>query len=123
MKIFAHPWIDSQEFYSIQNQKEIKETPPNSIIRLSSLVSSLEIAKYCQKNSIFYAIEIESIQDAIFANLLGAKYSISSKELASKLMPIAQNYLFDMQILAEIESDKEIEEMAKANVDGVIYKS
>ena len=74
------------------------------------------------KNAIPYIIRVRSIKETIFANLLGAKYTISSKELATKLMPIAQNYLFDTQILAEIESDSEIEEMAKANVDGVVIK-
>ena len=122
MKIFNHPWIESEPFYTIKTQEEIKNTPPNSIVLLPPLSSSLDIAKYCQKNAIPYIIRVRSIKEMIFANLLGAKYTISSKELATKLMPIAQNYLFDTQILAEIESDSEIEEMAKANVDGVVIK-
>jgi superfamily I DNA and/or RNA helicase len=121
MKIFNHPWIESKPFYTIKTQEEIKNTPPNSIVLLSPLPSSLDIAKYCQKNAIPYIIRVRSIKEAIFANLLGAKYTISSKELATNLMSIAQNYLFDTQILAEIESDSEIEEMAKANVDGVVF--
>jgi len=42
--------------------------------------------------------------------------------LAKELMPIAQNYLFDTQILAKIEEDSEIEALAKDGVDGVILK-
>jgi len=122
MKIFAHPWIESEQFYSIKSQEDIKKTPINSTLLLSPLPSSLELAKYCQKNNLSYAIRVESIKDAIFANLLEAKYTISSKEVATELISIAQNYLFDTQILAEITTDSEIEEMAKANVDGVVIK-
>ncbi|NEW61006.1 hypothetical protein GSY74_06880 [Sulfurovum sp. bin170] len=122
MKIFGHHWIDSEPFYSVKSQEDIRETPANSIVLLPTLPSSLDLAKYCQKNSVAYAIKVENIKDAIFANLLGAKYTLSSKKLARELMPIAQNYLFDTQVLAEIESDSEIEEMAKVNVDGVVLK-
>jgi hypothetical protein len=121
MKIFAHPWIESEQFYSIKSQEDIKKTPINSTLLLSPLPSSLELAKYCQKNNLSYAIRVESIKDAIFANLLEAKYTISSKEVATELISIAQNYLFDTQILAEITTDSEIEEMAKISVDGVIF--
>ena len=121
MQIFNHPWIESNPFYSVNSIDKIKKTPPNSIVLLHPLPSSLGLAKYCQSNSIPYAIRVQSIKNTIFANLLGAKYTISSKILAKELMPIAQNYLFDTQILAEIESDDEIEEMAKVNVDGVWY--
>ncbi|SFV57017.1 hypothetical protein MNB_SV-12-197 [hydrothermal vent metagenome] len=122
MRIFNHPWIESELFYSVKSPEEIKETPANSIVLLPTLPSSLNLAKYCQKNSVAYAIRVENIKEAIFANLLGAKYTLSSKELARELMPIAQNYLFDTQILAEIDDDSEIEEMAKVNVDGVVIK-
>jgi hypothetical protein len=121
MKIFGHPWVDSIPFFPIESQDDIKNTPSNSIVLLKPLSISLEVAKYCQKNLISYAIEVKSINDAIFANLLGAKYTISDKKLAKEIMPIAQNYLFDTQILAKIKIDDEIEEMAKSNVDGVKY--
>jgi hypothetical protein len=121
MKIFAHPWIESEQFYSVWSQEDIRETPANSILLLTTLPTSLDLAKYCQTNGLSYTIRVESIKDAIFANLLGAKYTLSYTELATKLMPIAQNYLFDTQILAEIRSDGEIEEMAKVNVDGVVF--
>jgi galactitol-specific phosphotransferase system IIB component len=121
MKIFGHPWIESPPFYTVDSSTEIKMTPTNSMVRLSALPSSLHLAQYCQQHRVAYAIEVENIKDAIFANLLGANYLITSKALATELMPIAQNYLFDTQILAIIEHEKEIEEMAKVNVDGVLF--
>ena len=123
MKIFGHPWIESESFHSIEVKDDIEWSPANSTLLLHPLSSTIEIAKYCQKNSLSYAVEVTTIKEAIFANLLGSKYVVASKKLAIKLMPIAQNYLFDTQVLAEIKCDKDIEDMAKAGVDGVIYNS
>ncbi len=118
MKIFGHPWIESPAFYLISKSEEIKLTPPNSIVKLNAL--NIEVMQHCQKNSIAYAVRIYTIKEAIFANLLEARYLICDKALAKNLMPIAQNYLFDTQILAVIEDEDEIEEMAMVGVDGVI---
>ena len=119
MKIFGHKWIESEKFYFVSSMKDIAKTPSNSLLELAKLSNSLELAKYCQQNTLRYALKIDSIEDAIFANLLNATYVVCEKKLAKELMPIAQNYLFDTQVLAYIKND-EIEEMAKAGVDGVI---
>jgi len=119
MKIFGHEWIESEAFYEVSSVEEILQTPANSLLRLNVLPKSLELAKHCQKNTLRYALEVSKIEEALFANLLNATYVICEKELAKELIPIAQNYLFDTQILATIERD-EIEEMAKCGVDGVI---
>jgi hypothetical protein len=119
MKIFGHPWIESEIFYSVNSVESIKSTPPNALLRLEKLSSSLYLVKYCQKNSLFYSVEVQSIKEAIFANLLGAKFILCSKKLAVELMPIAQNYLFDTQVLAYIFDENEMEELAKQGVDGV----
>jgi hypothetical protein len=119
MKVFGHEWIESEHFYEVTNENEISKTPTNSLLKLHCLTSSLELAKYCQSNDLRYALEIESIKEAIFANLLNASYILCSKTLAKELMPIAQNYLFDTLILAYVK-ENEIEEMAKIGVDGVV---
>jgi len=118
MRVFGHPWIESEPFFLISNPEEIKLTPPNSIVKLQRFDATL--MHYCQNHAIAYAVRIYTIKEGIFANLLGAKYITCSPSLATKLMPIAQNYLFDTQILARIENESEIEEMAIAGVDGVI---
>ncbi len=119
MKIFGHEWIESETFYEVFTLEEIAQTPANSLLKLEPLEKSLKIAQHCQKNALRYALLISSIEEAMFANLLNATYVICKKELAKELMPIAQNYLFDTQVLADITKD-EIEEMAKIGVDGVI---
>ena len=119
MKIFGHEWIESEHFYEVEMENEIARTPANCLLKLDSLNTSLGLAKYCQVNNLRYALEVQRIEDAIFANLLGATYILCNKKLAKELMPIAQNYLFDTQVLAYIKED-EIEEMAKIGVDGVV---
>jgi len=122
MKIFGHPWIASEPFYKVGSIEEIALTPPNSLLQLESLPSHLELAKYCQKNQLRYTLEVRSIKEALFTNLLGATFMICQKELAQALMPIAQNYLFDTQVLAEISDEEIISTLAKVGVDGVIFK-
>jgi hypothetical protein len=119
MQIFGHPYIESEAFYAVKKVEEIHATPANALLKLGRLPNSLELAKYCQANALRYALTIETIEEAMFSNLLRATYVLSSKELAKELMPIAQNYLFDVHVLAIIKED-EIEEMAKCGVDGVI---
>jgi len=119
MKIFGHAWIESEKFYVISSIEEIARTPANSLLLLDALSKSLELAKHCKTNTLRYALEVSSIEDAMFANLLNATYVLCEKELAKELMPIAQNYLFDTQVLAYIEKN-EIEEMAKSGIDGVV---
>jgi len=119
MKIFGHEWIESEKFYAVSVESAIAKTPANALLKLDTLASSLDLAKYCQKNALRYALEVESIEEAIFANLLSASYILCNKGLAKELMPIAQHYLFDTQILAYVKKE-EIEEMAKVGVDGVV---
>jgi len=118
MKIFGHPWIESEPFYTIRSIDDIKSTPPNSTLKIENF--DIEMLHYCNKNSLTYLVVVSNIKEAIFANILNAKYLIGSKKMVKELMPIAQNYLFDTQVLAFIQNDDEIEEMAKANVDGVL---
>jgi len=120
MKIFGHPWIESEQFYVVENQEDIAKTPANVTLKIE--VFNIELMKYCQANSLPYMINANDIKEAIFANILNAKYIKASKSLAKELMPIAQNYLFDAQILGVISKDSEIEELAKANVDGAWFK-
>jgi hypothetical protein len=120
MKVFGHPWVDAAPFYVVENEEDIKKTPANSILKIE--VFDIELMKYCQANSLAYMVNVSDIKEAIFANMFGAKCIKASKELAKELMPIAQNYLFDAQILGVISKDSEIEELAKANVDGAWFK-
>lgn len=118
MKIFGHTLIQSEIFYSIKKVEDICRTPNNSTVYFKQ---NLTLAKYCKTNLINYSVEVENIKEAIFFNILNAKFIITSLKLSIELMPIAQNYLFDSEILAKIDNDDSIIEVAKNNVDGVIF--
>ena len=121
MKIFGHPWIDSKPIKKVYSIDDIKNSSPDSILLLEPLIDSIELAKYAKKNSIEYALSLSSIKDAIFANELGASYIITQEEDASIIQPIAQQYLFDTEILALISDEKRISKLAIKGIDGVVF--
>ena len=121
MIIVGHPWVESQTFRSISSLSDIKETKTNDIVVLSSLENTHAMAGYCQKNHVAYAIRSSSLKDALFANVLGAKYLICEPQHAKEIQTVAQEYLFDTRILAEIENEEEMTALAKAGIDGVIF--
>ena len=121
MLIFGHKFIESKEFIRVNSISKIKDTKPNSVVLLKGLSEPFDMAIYCQKNGIEFGIEVNSIKEAIFANALGANYVVCEFNLAKELQNLADNYLWDMKILAIIESNQDIEAIAKAFVDGVIY--
>jgi len=122
MKIFGHPWIEYETFYSVNSIDDIKRTPSNALLHIDSLSDNIELVIYCKNNLLDYALRVLDIKEAIFANNLGATFLLCSKSLAKELMPIAQNYLFDTQVIAYISNESEIAEMAKSGVDGVKFR-
>jgi len=64
---------------------------------------------------------ITGLENALFANALGAKYMICEEDTALIVQPIAQNYLFDSRLLVLIQDDKKISKIAREQVDGVIF--
>lgn len=82
-----------------------------------------ETLKYCFENEVNSAVIVNSIKEAIYCNALNTKYIISEKNLAKDIQKVAENYMFDSKILAIIESNNELEEVASYEIDGVIYKT
>jgi hypothetical protein len=121
MIIIGHPWVKSQKFCKVFSYENIKASSSNDIILLEPLVDSNGYAVYCKENNIPYAVVVNSLEDAIFANALGAKYIICEEDDALTIQPIAQEYLFDTRILVLIHIEKEIGKIARAGIDGVIF--
>jgi hypothetical protein len=121
MIVIGHPWIKSQRFSKVFSVEDIKKTQANDIVLLEPLSDSHNTAQYCQNNSVAYAVGIHTLNDAVFANALGAKYIICEKDVALMVQPVAQEYLFDTRILVLIDNDKEISQIAKSGIDGVIF--
>ncbi|MCB4747565.1 MAG: hypothetical protein LGB54_03110 [Sulfurovum sp.] len=122
MILMGHPWISSPKFCKIFSKKEIKDTRSDQIVLLEPLVNSHALASYCQQNSISYAVVVDTVDDAIYANALGASYVICKKDTtALMIQPIAETYLFDTKVLVLINSEKEITKIACNGIDGVIF--
>ena len=121
MIIIGHPWIESPVFSQVFSIEEIKKTQPNEIVLLEALNKSHHIARYCQQNSVSFAVVVNTLEDALYANALGASYMICEEEDALIIQPIAQEYLFDTRILVRVDDEKEIGKIARSGIDGVIF--
>ena len=122
MLIFGHKDIESPNFVRVTNLEDISKTTPKDIILLEGMDESFDIAKHCFENSLIWAIVANSIKDAIYANALNVSYIIADFDKAKEVQSIANEYLWDAKILTPIGSDKELASVAKAGVDGVIFK-
>lgn len=123
MLLFGHRFIPSQSFYHISDIDSIIETPPSSTLYLKFSEENLDIITYMQENHLLFALSIKNITELIYASSLGASYIILDKELAKTAQKIAETYLFDAKILAVIEEEDEIEELALLGIDGAIFSN
>jgi len=121
MIIIGHPWIKSPQFCKVFNQEDIKQTSPKQIVLMEPLNDSHALAQYCQANNIAFAVSINTLTDALFANALGASYVICEEDDADIIQPIANEYLFDTRLLVLIHDEKEIAKIARNGIDGVIF--
>jgi len=121
MIVIGHPWIKSQIFCKVFSIEDIKSSKADEIVLLEPLVDSHKYAQYCQDNSIAYAVVVNTLDDAIFANALGASYMICEEDAALMVQPVAQEYLFDTRILVLIHNNKDISKIARGGIDGVIF--
>ncbi len=119
MIIIGDKLVPFEDIQYIQNVENIKDTKANStiIFNYDELV-----LKYCYENEISLAVVVTSIKEAIYCNSLNVKYIISEKELAKEIQKIADDYMYDSKNLAIIDSNEEFEEVAKNEIDGVIYR-
>lgn len=121
MIIIGHPWIKSKKFIKVFSQEDIKKSKPDDVVLLEPLRDSHKYAEYCQTNQISYAVVVNTLDEAIYANALGASYIICEEDDALMIQPIAQEYLFDTQVLVLIYDEKEIIKVARGGIDGVIF--
>ena len=121
MIIVGHPWVKSPKFHKVFTTDDIKKSKAEDVVLLEPLVDSHTQANYCHENKIVFAIVVSTLKEAIFANSLGAKYIICENNDALNIQPIAQEYLFDTRILVLINHEKEINQIARGGIDGVIF--
>ena len=121
MLIFGHPWVQTPPFKKVFSQEDIAKVSSEEIILLEPLSDSISLAQYCQIQQKRFAVTVNTITEALFANALGSRYIICQQEDAIKIQSIAQEYLFDTKVLTLITSEKEIRKMAEHSIDGVLF--
>ncbi len=121
MLIYGHCWIKSPKFIKVFSLDDIAKTKSGDIMLLEPLNVSIELVKHCQKNSLPFAITVNTIREAILANALNANFILCQYEQAIDIQKISDDYLFDSKILVFINSEREIETMAHFAIDGVIF--
>ncbi|OCL91248.1 hypothetical protein [Aliarcobacter thereius] len=119
MKIIGDSLIPFEEFYIVKNIEDISKTRANSQIFFNF---DEKLLKYSFEQSLNFFVEVKSVKEAIYSNSLNARYIVCDKILARKLQKIADDYIFDSKILALISSNEEFEDIAEAEIDGVIYE-
>ena len=120
MILIGDKLVPFEDVFLIKNIKDIENTKANSTVLFDF---EEEILTYCYKNELFCAVVVNSIKEAIYCNNLNVKYIISEKELSIELQKIADNYMYDSKILAIIDANEELEQVAKLEIDGIIYRN
>lgn len=120
MILIGDKLVPFEDIFLIKNIKDIENTKANSTVLFDF---NEEILIYCYKNELASAVIVNSIKEAIYCNNLNVKYIISEKELSIELQKIADNYMYDSKILAIIDSNEELEQVAKLEIDGIIYRN
>ncbi|RXJ70257.1 hypothetical protein CRV08_01455 [Halarcobacter ebronensis] len=118
MILIGDSLIPHKSCFFIDSIMDIENTEPNSTLIFNY---DENILLFCRKNDIKCAVIVNSIKEAIYCNALNSKYIICDKKLASSIQKVAENYIFDSKVLAIIETSDEIEKVALAEIDGVIY--
>ena len=119
MIIIGDKYIPYENISVINSIEDIKSTKPNTTVVFDF---DKDMMKYCMENDINYAVRIVSVKESIYANNLNARYILPNNELLEIVQKIAENYMFDSKILATIQNEESIEDIAIQSIDGAIFK-
>ena len=120
MILIGDKLVPFESFNKISNIEDIKNTQANSTI---SFAYDESLVKYSFDNELNSAVVVSSIKEAIYCNALNVRYIVAQKSLAKDIQKVAENYVFDSKVLAIIESNDELEEVASFEIDGIVYKN
>jgi hypothetical protein len=119
MIIIGDQFVPFEQIENIDSIEDIKDTASNSTVCFEYDKPAM---LYCFDNQVAYCVKITSIKEAVYANALGAKYILPARNILEQVQKTAENYLFDSKVLAVIEDESSIEELALKSIDGVIFQ-
>lgn len=117
MKLIGHELVPYEPLFWRENAQQIEAGKQN-------LFKFDEAAiKRAQELGAQFGIEAENLNEIIVANAAGAKFIVVPRELAGKAAKLAQDYLFDAQICAFVESENELAALSDTGADAAIFKN
>jgi len=112
--------IDDYLNIIFQSVLNIEKTPSNYII-----ITPFD-RKYIKEYKKYHnniAIVCHSIVEFIIATKCNVKYIIAEFELAKTLQRLADDYMYDTKVLAIIDNEIKLKDVALNGIDGAINKS
>lgn len=123
MIILGHPLIPFAPLYYVESINEIKHTPPGSLLWLGGFAQAQALIGHCRTNNLKFALHAASLKEALLANAQEAAYIVVDHAIAGNVQKAADTYLFESRILVPVSDDNELEKVAEAGIDGVLFES
>ncbi len=122
MLIFGHPLVESERFVIVKSENDVKRSSPKDIVVFSFKEENFYLANYCRQNDIAFGVFVNDLKELLISNLWGGKFALVEVDFAKEAQKIAEEYLFDMKIILQIENEDEMVKAAKEGIDGVIFR-
>lgn len=117
MKLIGHELVAYEPLFWRENARQI-EAGKQNLFKFDAAA-----IKRAQELGAQFCVEAENLNEAIVANAAGAKFIVVPRELAGKAAKLAQDYLFDAQICAFVESENELAALSETGADAAIFKT
>ena len=117
MKLIGHELVPYEPLFWRENAQQI-EAGKQNLFKFDAAA-----IKRAQELSADFSVKTSDLNEVIVANAAGAKFIIVPRGLAGKAAKLAQDYLFDAQICAIIESQNELTELSETGADAAIFKN
>ena len=117
MKLIGHELVPYEPLFWRENVEQI-EAGKQNLFKFDTAT-----IKRAQELGAQFSVETENLNEIIVANAAGAKFIVVPRELAGKAAKLAQDYLFDAQICAFVESENELAALSETGADAAIFKN
>ena len=117
MKLIGHELVAYEPLFWRENARQI-EAGKQNLFKFDAAA-----IKHAQELGAQFCVEAENLNEIIVANAAGAKFIVVPRELAGKAAKLAQDYLFDAQICAFVESENELAALSETGADAAIFKT
>ena len=116
MQLIGHWLVPYESLFWVRSKNEISNERQNLFD-----YDEATIGRAKELNAEF-SVVCRSVSEAIIAKAAGAKFIVCNTHEAKEIADLAQFYLFDSKIACVINSEDELEILAKFGVDAAIFR-